>query len=85
MFIKSKTAMKKYIFSLLAAALLLLSGCSKERRCQCVNVDNENVVTYVNADAGFRCSSITRLGFERLIEGKLIREMEEVTCTEAKD
>ncbi len=77
--------MKKYLFFVLLGALTLLSGCSKERRCQCVNVNNEDEITYVNADAGFRCDKITRLGFERLIEGNLVREMEEVSCTEAKD
>lgn len=77
--------MKKHIFFLFVATLVLLSSCSKERRCQCVNVNNQDETTYVNADAGFRCSKITRIGFERLIEGRLVREMEDVTCTEAKD
>jgi len=77
--------MKKYIFFLFLGSLVLLSSCSKERRCQCVNVNNENEITYVNTDAGFNCSKITRLGFERLIEGQLVRTMEEVSCTEAKD
>ncbi len=77
--------MKKYIFFLLLGALTILSGCSKERRCQCVNVNDADEITYVNADGGFPCSKITHLGFERLLEGSLVREMEEVTCTEAKD
>lgn len=77
--------MKKYLFFLLLGAVMLLSSCSKERRCECVNVNNQDEITYVNADAGFPCSSITRLGFERLIEGQLVRNMEEVNCTEAKD
>ncbi len=77
--------MKKYILFLLLAALTLMSSCSKEHRCRCTNVDNQNQVTYVTADYGFRCSKITRLGFERMIEGDLVRQMEEVTCTEAKD
>jgi len=77
--------MKKYFFLLLAGTLMLLSSCSKERRCQCVNANDPQVITYVDADAGFGCSSITKIGIERLIEGKLVRQMEDVNCTEAKD
>ncbi len=50
-----------------------------------MSANNPDEITYVAADAGFRCSKITRLGFERLIEGQLVREMEDVDCTEAKD
>lgn len=77
--------MKKYLFLLLLAAVTLMSGCSKDRQCRCTTLSNPDEVTYVSADAGFPCSKIKRMGFERLIEGNLVRHMEEVTCTEAKD
>ena len=81
--------MKKLI-PLLALAVLLMAGCTKEKRCMCTSVNtldahNKPVVTYIHVDKGFRCSKINKLGYERLIEGKLIRELDSVTCEEARD
>lgn len=76
--------MKKLIPLLLLLATVFVSSCSKERRCQCVNVNNADEILYVTADNGFRCSKIKKLGVERLVEGQLVRDMEDVTCTEAK-
>ena len=85
-----KTPMKKYAAIISLIALTLMVGCSKEKRCMCtsnetLDAHNKPVITYVHVDKGFRCSKITQLGYERLIEGQLVREMDDVTCEEAKD
>ena len=75
-----KTTMKKYAAIISLIALTLMVGCSKEKRCMCtsnetLDAHNKPVITYVHVDKGF----------ERLIEGQLVREMDDVTCEEAKD
>ena len=84
--------MKKRLLAIvpLAMCVLLVAGCSKEKRCMCtsnetLDAHNNPVVTYVHVSNGFRCNKITQLGYERLIEGQLVREMDAVTCEEAKD
>lgn len=76
------------VFILIALAAIALASCSKEKRCMCNNVtenEGEPVQTYyVNTDRGFGCKKITRLGVERLVEGNLVRDMIDVTCKEAR-
>lgn len=82
--------MKKHLTLIALAALLLIAGCSKEKRCKCTfaeTLDDHNnpAVTYVHVNSGFRCSKITQLGYERLSDGALVRDMEGVTCEDARD
>ena len=76
--------MKKYLIAVGIVALLLVSSCSKTRNCRCT-AENENAqepVTIVNVDRGMKCSSITRVGFERQSGDQLVRTLENVTCEE---
>ncbi len=82
--------MKKYIAVISLVALTLMVGCTKEKRCMCTSTEtldahNNPMVTYVHVDNNFRCSKISQIGYERLIEGQMIREWDSVTCEEAKD
>lgn len=81
--------MKKTALFLSFAALIMLAGCSKEKKCMCTSDildDHGNpTVTYIHVESSMRCSKITKLGFERQIEGQLVRNMEDVVCTDAKD
>ena len=82
--------MKKYIIVISILALTLMVGCSKEKRCMCtstktLDAHNKPMVTYVHVDNGFHCGKITQIGYERLLDGQLIREWDEVVCEEAKD
>ena len=82
--------MKRHVAAISLLALLLMVGCSKEKRCMCTSTEtldahNKPVVTYIHVSHGFSCGNITQLGYERLIEGQLIREMDNVVCEEAKD
>lgn len=81
--------MKKIFLILSLVALLLVTGCSKEKRCQCtydrLDAHNRPAVTYVHVKSGFKCSGITKLGYERLKDGQLVRELEDVVCEEATD
>ena len=82
--------MKKYLAVISLLALTLMVGCTKEKRCMCTSTEtldahNKPVVTYIHVNKGFRCSKITQLGYERLLEGQLVREMDNVVCEEARD
>ena len=82
--------MKKKAALIPILALTLMVGCSKEKRCMCTSTEtldahNKPMVTYIHVDNGFRCGKITQIGYERLLEGQLIREWDNVTCEEAKD
>ena len=82
--------MKKYAVAISLIALILMVGCSKEKRCKCSSTEtldahNNPVVTYIHVSNSLRCSKISQVGFERLIEGQLVREMDNVVCEEAKD
>lgn len=82
--------MKKIIAILSVVVLTLMVGCSKEKRCQCTSVStldahNNPVVTFIHVDNGFHCNKITQVGFERLFEGRMVRDMDEVTCEEARE
>lgn len=79
--------MKKIIIIMAAVALLCVCGCSKNTKCKCTTTTATDdrgraIVTHVDATIGFPCKKITRLGIERQIDGKLVREMQEVTCVE---
>ena len=63
-------------------ALALMVGCTKEKRCMCTST---HTVTYIHVENGFRCNKITQIGYERLLEGQLLREWDEVVCEEARD
>ena len=79
---------KAVILSLVA--LTLMVGCTKEKRCMCTSTHtldphNNPMVTYIHVEKGFRCNKITQIGYERLLEGQLLREWDEVVCEEARD
>ena len=82
-------AMKKLIpILILLIAVVTLSGCSKDKKCRCTAVTEHPLntdVTIVSVDPGFSCKKITRIGYERQLEGQLVREVVEVTCEEDKD
>lgn len=77
--------MKKYFFLIVLAAATLATGCSKSVQCKCTTVEGAPEVTYVNANHGLSCSKITKLGFERQVEGKYVRELKDVTCENYKE
>ena len=82
--------MKRNTMLLAVAALLLLAGCSKEKKCKCtysetLDAFNNPAVTYIHVSNGFSCKKITQLGYERQMEGSLVRSMETVICEEATD
>ena len=75
--------MKKILFIIIAAATL--AGCSKGVQCKCTattatDSQGRPEITYVDVDWGFSCSKITKVGIERQLEGKLVRELQDVTC-----
>ena len=72
--------MKKYFFLIVLAAATLATGCSKSVQCKCTTVEGAPEVTYVNANHGLSCSKITKLGFERQVDGKYVRELKDVAC-----
>lgn len=80
--------MKKYFFLLAMAIIAMMTGCSKETKCYCTSVETDEMgnpeVLIVNADRGLSCKKILKLGFERQVEGNLVRELKDVTCTEVK-
>lgn len=79
--VQRKTVMKKNLIITLAVSLLTLAGCAKDHNCRCVTTEAQYPTeTMVNADKGLSCSKITRLGFERQLGGKLVRNMEAVEC-----
>lgn len=81
--------MKKHIFILSLAALCLVAGCSKEKRCKCTSLEvndiNKYDVFYVKSDPGLSCKGITRMGFERQLDGSFERTFIDVNCEEVKD
>ena len=78
--------MKKIaLLTALTLVALAMTGCSKNTKCKCTAntaVDDQGrpLITYVDASYGFSCSHITKVGFERQIDGKLVRDMQDVTC-----
>ena len=75
--------MKKYMVVCAVLLALLAASCGKERACRCVPTGGaEAEKTMVYMDNGMNCRSITRLGFERQMDGHLVRTMEEVECEE---
>lgn len=83
--------MKKVLTLLAAAAMLtVLCGCSKNVRCRCQAVDavdaqGRPLVTYFNVENGSTCKKITKVGFEQLLEGKLVRDIYLVKCERSTD
>lgn len=80
--------MKKILISnssfLILLALLLLASCGKERACRCVPKDGGYAErTMVYTDNALSCKNITRLGYERQLDGSLVRTMAEVECEDA--
>ena len=77
------TNMKKLL--LIVAAAATLAGCSKGVQCKCTattatDSQGRPQVTYVDVDWNFPCKNITKVGFERQLDGKLVRELQDVTC-----
>lgn len=81
--------MKKHILILAVAAACLTAGCSKSVKCKCTAIEpNENgkyETTYVESDRGLKCNKITKVGFERRLEGEYVRTLVDVNCERAKD
>ncbi|MBR1835023.1 MAG: hypothetical protein IJ785_05920 [Bacteroidales bacterium] len=83
--------MKKLLTLLAAVALVgVLCGCSKDTRCRCQAVDavdaqGRPLVTYFNVESGSMCKKITKVGFEQLLEGKLVRDIYLVKCERSSD
>lgn len=81
--------MKKHIVILSLALVVLMVGCSKEKRCKCTSVELNSLgkkdITYIKTDSGFSCKKITKLGFERQLDGTYERTLSDVICEEAKD
>lgn len=78
--------MKKHTLISASLILLLCAGCSKDHNCRCVTTEAaEQQETIINTDRGMKCSKITRLGFERQIEGHLKRTYENVSCEAADE
>ena len=75
--------MKKYVLLSLVMVSLLAVSCGKEKTCRCVpknGTDADRTMVYM--DYGMSCSSVTRLGYERQMDGQLVRTMEDVECEE---
>lgn len=83
--------MKKTMMTIAAVAVLaLMYGCSKSTRCRCQAVDavdaqGRPLITYIDVESGSACGKITKLGFEELLEGKLVRNLYVVKCERSKD
>ena len=76
--------MKKYVLVSLVLVALLAASCGKERACRCVPKGGDYADrTMVYTDNSMKCSSITRLGYERQMEGQLERTLAEVECEDA--
>jgi len=76
--------MKKILLIMALAIAVLTVSCGKERACRCVPKGGEYTDrTMVYTDNSMSCSSITRVGYERQLEGQLVRTMEEVECEDA--
>ncbi len=73
--------MKKMLLVMAVALAMLTTACGKDHTCHCTPV-NGGEKTLVTLDRGMSCSSITRLGFERQLEGQLVRTLEDVECEE---
>ena len=76
---------KTALLAALTLVALAMTGCSKNIKCKCTAttaVDDQGrpLITYVDASSGFACSHITKVGLERQVDGKLIRDMQDVTC-----
>ena len=78
--------MKKLLLALTVISALLATACNKDRVCRCVPTDIENPTnidaTLITLDHGMSCMSITRLGFERQMDGTLQRSLVEVSCSD---
>lgn len=73
--------MKKFLIALGVVSLVVMAGCSKNHSCRCVTNDGgPEAVLVVNLDRGMSCGSITRQGFEKEQDGKLVRTIRTVTC-----
>lgn len=82
--------MKKTLILLTIVASVAMVGCSKDVKCKCTATtatDDQGrpQVTYVDVDRGFSCRKITRVGFENLLEGNLVRDLQEVNCVEDRN
>lgn len=78
--------MKKHILISASLAIVLCAGCSKDRNCRCTTTEAaEPQETIINTDHGMKCAKITRLGFERQVEGHLVRTYEAVSCENANE
>lgn len=65
---KKSKAMKKILF-IMAAAMVMLAGCNKERQCKCTynDVEDDNSLRFIYVDGGMKCESITELAEEKHI------------------
>lgn len=78
--------MKKIaLLAALTLVVLAMTGCSKNTKCKCtantaVDEQGRPLITFVDVTSGFSCSKIKKVGMERQVEGKLVRELQDVTC-----
>lgn len=81
--------MKKIFFLFAIAALVLATSCSKNVKCKCTSLTTNSLgkydTTIISTDSGFSCKKITKIGFERRLEGEFVRELVDVSCEEVKD
>lgn len=76
--------MKKYLLFSAVLVAMMVAGCGKERACRCVPQGGTYADrTMVYMDNGMSCKSVKRLGYERQMEGKLVRTLVEVECEDA--
>jgi len=83
--------MKKYIaITLVVALAAIATGCTKSTQCRCqalqaVDAQGRPLVTYLDVSSGSQCKKITRVGFEQLLEGQLVRDVYAVKCEKSND
>ena len=60
--------MKKILF-IVAAAMVMLTACSKERQCKCsyTGEDDDNSLRFLYVDGSMKCESITEIAEEKHI------------------
>lgn len=74
--------MKKSLLILAVLVAFLAAACGKDRVCRCTPKDNDGETTMLTMDHGMSCKNVTQLGFERQLEGHLVRSMVEVDCVD---
>jgi hypothetical protein len=63
------TVYRLQVIMIIAAAMVMLVACNKERQCKCVytDVEEDNTLRFIYVDGGMKCESITELAVEKHI------------------